>query len=138
MVIAVHNRRGFIKTPWGRHLRAEEFGEHKLLNKLVQGSAADLMKEALIKVDAWLASHGTEETDLVHSHMVNVVHDEIQLDGPEAEVDMLHRAIPRLMRNDEIHEVVPILVDHEVSTTTWAEKMPYEEWKEAHAAAGVA
>jgi DNA polymerase-1 len=132
MVEAVHARRGFIKTPWGRHLHAEQFGEHKLLNKLIQGSAADLMKEALIKVDSFLQ---LERGLPISSHMVNVVHDEIQLDGPEDEVAFLHEHIPVLMRpSDEIHNVVPILVDHEVSTTTWADKIPYDEWKEARAA----
>ena len=131
-VIRVHNRRGHIKTPWGRHLHAEEYGEHKLLNKLIQGSAADLMKEALIKVDTWLMN-AQDWRESVQSHMVSTVHDEIQMDGPEHEVDLLHDTVPLLMRNEEIHEIVPILVDHEVSTTNWAEKIPYEEWKEARA-----
>jgi hypothetical protein len=32
---------------------------------------------------------------------------------------------------EHVHEVVPILVDHEVSTTNWAEKIGYAEWKES-------
>ena len=120
-------RKGYIKTPWGRHLHPEEFGEHKLLNKLIQGSAADLMKAALLETDGWLTLN-----DAIESHMVSVVHDEIQFDGPLDEAAILHDEVPHLMcaadpTTAEIGEVIPILVDHDVSTTNWAEKQPYEE-----------
>lgn len=129
LTAATARSRGYIKTPWGRHLHPEVDGEHKLLNKLIQGSAADVMKAALIETDRWLQG---DETWRVRSHMVSVVHDEIQLDGPVSELDLLHRAIPRCMCElnpitAEIGEVVPILVDHEVTFTNWAEKQPYEE-----------
>lgn len=119
-------RRGYIRTPWGRHLHMEEGGEHKLLNKLIQGSAADCMKAALIQVDQNLAGNHCA------SHMVNVVHDEIQIDGPVEELPLMHSEIPFLMCaadpvTAEIAKVVPILVDHEVTFTTWADKQPYEE-----------
>jgi DNA polymerase-1 len=123
MVIETHAKRGYIKTPWGRHLHMEQYGEHKLLNKLIQGSAADLMKAALIRVDAHL-----RENPQLESHMVSVVHDEIQMDGPEREVPYLHNAIPNLMSEEWLGKVVPVLVDHEVSTTSWADKIAYEEW----------
>jgi DNA polymerase-1 len=128
-VISTHNRRGYVKTPWGRHLHAEEFGEHKLLNKLIQGSAADLMKWALLNVDDWIRS----DPDL-RSRMVSVVHDEIIFDGPEDEIDWLHEEVPKLMRPDFLHNVIPIDVDHEVSVTNWGEKIGYTDWKEAIAA----
>ncbi|MDE2103110.1 MAG: hypothetical protein KGL39_38045 [Patescibacteria group bacterium] len=124
-VIATHAARGYIRTPWGRNLHAEANGEHKLLNKLIQGSAADLMKWALLRVDEWLRESGLE------SRMVSVIHDEIIFDGPEHEIEILHEEIPRLMRPDFLHNVIPIDVDHEVSVTNWGEKMSYEEWKEA-------
>jgi hypothetical protein len=44
---------------------------------------------------------------------------------------MLHINVPMLMREDWLHEVVPIEVDHEVSTTNWADKIDYDEWKES-------
>jgi hypothetical protein len=30
---------------------------------------------------------------------------------------------------EDVHAVVPILVDHEVSTTSWADKISYDEWR---------
>lgn len=142
--------RGYIKTPWGRHLHPEENGEHKLLNKLVQGSAADVMKAALIQVDKFIHPDSeynrpyiyrlnerrtAYEGRAVQSQMVSVVHDEIQFDGPTDELWMLHESVPRLMceadpTTAEIAAVVPILVDHEVTFSNWAEKESYESWLE--------
>jgi len=118
----VYQKRGYLKTPHGRHLHAEQYGEHKLLNKLIQGSAADLMKAALIRVDAWIQESG------VASRMVSTIHDSIVFDGPEHELPILHEHVPELMREDWLTEVIPIEVDHEVSLETWADKIPYDEW----------
>lgn len=122
----IYAQRGHLKTPWGRHLHAEQWGEFKLLNKLIQGSAADLMKQALLKVDAWVQSADIE------SRMVLVIHDEIVFDGPESELPILHEHVPALMSDfPAITAVIPISVDHEVSTTSWADKVDYDEWKES-------
>lgn len=125
-VLRVAHKRGYIKTPWGRHLHLEEFGEHKLLNKLVQGSAAHLLKRSLIRVDRWLREHPELE-----SHMILTIHDSINFDGPATEVEVLHEAIPPLMSEPNVAEVVPILVDHEVSPANWADKLDYHEWRDA-------
>lgn len=124
-VIAQHHERGYIIGLGGRHLHMEEFGEHKLLNKLIQNSAADWMKLALLRVDEWLLSRPD-----VLSRMVSVIHDEIIFDGPEREIPILHESIPPLMADifPAVTEVVPVTVDHEVSVTNWAEKIEYEEW----------
>lgn len=118
-----HAQRGFIRSLHGRHLHVEENGDHKLLNKLIQGSAADVMIAAILRVHRHLAANPRLE-----SRMVSVIHDELILDGPERELPYLHNAIPNLMIDPTVHESVPIGVDHEVSTTNWAEKMSYEEW----------
>jgi DNA polymerase-1 len=117
-------KRGYLRTPWGRHLHVPQYGEHKMLNTLIQGSAADLMKVSLVRVDDYLRAEGVE------SRMVATIHDEIMLDGPLDEIPALNERIPALMREDFLHAVVPIEVEHEVSTTTWADKVPYEDWKE--------
>jgi DNA polymerase I len=124
-VVSTHGARGFIRSITGRHLHMEEFGDYKLANKLIQGSAADVMKKALLRVDKWLRAHPE-----IESRMVSVVHDEIIFDGPESEIPILHEAIPPLMVDATVNEIVPIAVDHEVSTTSWAEKISYEEWVE--------
>lgn len=122
-VVSTARKRGYIKTPWGRHLHLEEFGEHKLLNKLIQGSAAHALKRALIRTDNWLQQAELE------SHMILTIHDSIDFDGPASEVGILHDHVPSLMADEPlIHPVVPILVEHEVSPVNWAEHLTYEEW----------
>jgi DNA polymerase I len=126
-VLAAHARRGYIIGLDGRHLHLEEYGEHKLLNKYIQGSAAGIMKRALLNVHRYIKV----DPDM-QSRMVSVIHDELILDGPVDELEQLHEDIPPLMSQgfEHINEVVPILVDHEVSLTNWAEKISYDEWKE--------
>jgi DNA polymerase-1 len=116
-------KRGYLRNPWGRHVHPVQFGEHKLLNSLIQGSAADLMKDSVLRVDEWLRTNPD-----VQSRMVNVIHDELMFDGPESEIELLYEAIPPLMREERLTEVVPIEVEHDVSVTSWAEKLPFEEW----------
>lgn len=119
-----HNKRGYIVGIDGRHLHMEEFGEHKLLNKLIQGSAAGLMKQALLNVHRELRADPDMQT-----RMVSVIHDEIIFDGPVDELDALHEIVPPLMIvREDVSEIVPILVDHEVSTASWADKIDYDEW----------
>jgi DNA polymerase I-like protein with 3'-5' exonuclease and polymerase domains len=73
-------QRGYVKTPWGRHHRAynPQFAEreaYKFVNYLVQGSAADLFKEAVVR---------THEAGIP---MIALTHDEIlaEVDASDAE-----------------------------------------------------
>ena len=120
----VSSRRGYIVGIDGRHLHPEPFGEHKMLNKLVQGGAAGIMKQAIVRVHEHM-------TGRLESHIVSIVHDDLWIDGPLGEVEYLHHKIPVLMRHEEVNSVVPIEVDHEVTTTNAAEKQPYDEWRHA-------
>lgn len=143
-------RRGYIVGIDGRHLHPEPYGEHKMLNKLIQGGAAGIMKQAIVRVHNALSSKsmhigtGTRPTDpdislpqhvnlmqQPRSQIISVVHDELQIDGPKYELQFLNNMVPRLMVHPEVNHVVPIEVDHEVSTTSWADKIPYDEWREA-------
>lgn len=114
------NQRGYIETPWGRQLRPEPWGEHKIPNALIQGTAADLMKQALVNVGRW------RKTSPLTSQPVSVIHDEIIFDGPLSELNNLAVAIPPLMTDERISKHIPVVVEVEYSTTTWDKK---EEWK---------
>lgn len=126
-VARVSSRRGYVIGIDGRHLHPEPNGEHKMLNKLIQGGAAGIMKEATLRVHRYLSENDHD----LNSHIISIVHDELQIDGPVDDVAELHRQVPALMRHEEVNSVVPIEVDHEVSTTSWADKISYDEWKEA-------
>jgi DNA polymerase-1 len=73
--------KGFVKSPWGRRFRATEgkaYQEaYKFTNYLVQGSAADLMKSALVEVH----KAGVPLVAAVHDELVAEVDEE---DAPEA------------------------------------------------------
>ena len=57
----------------------------------MQGTAADLIKLSMIAVQNWL------ETDKMQSKMVMQVHDELVLEVPEAELDVVRKKLPALM-----------------------------------------
>jgi DNA polymerase-1 len=136
--------RGYIHTLYGRHLHPES--PHKAINALIQGCAADIIRHALIRVhkelqnpEAVYAGTATQylegEAEGIHKtiwypyrgHMVSVVHDEIIMDVPKYEVPILAEKVPQWMDCEQVSQVVPILVDVEWSTTTWADKQPYQE-----------
>jgi DNA polymerase-1 len=129
LIETVYARRGFLKTPWGRHLHAEQWGEFKLLNKLIQGSAADYMKQSLSAVAKW--QRFMIETEGLCGRAVSVVHDELIFDVPPDEVPVFAAAVPRLMSHPDavaeaINEVIPIEISMEVSYTNWADKVALE------------
>lgn len=128
-VARVSARRGYIVGIDGRHLHPEPYGEHKMLNKLIQGGAAGIMKQAIVRVHDWLQAM----PESFPAHIISVVHDELQIDSSADPAILLglHCNVPVLMVNDIVNEVVPIEVDHEVSTTTWADKVGYDEWRSA-------
>lgn len=114
------NDRGYIKTLFGRHLHPES--PHKRLNALVQGCAADLMRNSLVVIDQNIQDEGLE------SHLVNVVHDEVQLDCVRDEIDFLVVNVPRWMDYAEVSALVPVATSCEISFTNWADKVPLEDY----------
>lgn len=116
MLDETHKRRGYIRVLGGRPLRPES--PHKCVNCLIQGSAAYLMRRALIVVHGALQPYRT--------HIVNTIHDELMLDAVEEEIPAVAELVPPLMRVEEVHGVVPIDVDVEISRSSWAEKEEYE------------
>lgn len=105
--------RGYLRTPWGRPLHCKN--NHAASNALIQGTAADLLRDAMRKTAGWLA--GAE----YRSHMILSVHDELGLDCALDEEEAIIEALPILMNDEEIGEIVPINVDIKRSTTNWAE-----------------
>lgn len=109
-------QRGYIRNLYGRRLHVDE--PHKALNALIQGSAADLMRDAVVQVDEFLYTKFA-------SHIVNIVHDEIIIDADKNEIEHLVSHIPLLMGNKNVQEIVNIETDCEISWTNWAEKEEY-------------
>ncbi len=108
--------KGYIISLYGRRLHVQE--EHKALNALIQGSAADLMRNAVVNVHKVLSTN-------YDSHIVNIVHDEIIIDAADAEIARLVSVIPPLMGNKDVEQYVSIETDCEISRTNWADKEEY-------------
>ncbi|CAB1370361.1 DNA polymerase I [Denitratisoma oestradiolicum] len=105
---------GYVETVFGRRLwlpeiRSSNVGrrqgaERAAINAPMQGTAADLIKLAMIAVQRWL-----EETAL-QSRLILQVHDELVLEVPDGELAQVKTALPRLM-GGVARLAVPLLVD---------------------------
>ncbi|WP_193163519.1 DNA polymerase I [Microbulbifer hainanensis] len=106
--------KGYVETLFGRRLYLPEINsrngmqrqaaERTAINAPMQGTAADIIKRAMIKVDAWLAAQG------LATKLIMQVHDELVLEVPEREVEQVVAGITELMQGAaELH--VPLIVD---------------------------
>jgi DNA polymerase-1 len=103
------NERGYIKTAWGRrqHMRADE--AYKAVNYLVQGTAADVLKAALIRLhkEGW--------------PVVALVHDEILLHVPEDQAEEAKVAlVEALTDHPRLTDKVPITAEGKI-VDRWSE-----------------
>jgi DNA polymerase-1 len=94
-------RDGYVETVFGRRLWLPEINspngprrqgaERAAINAPMQGTAADLIKLSMIAVQDWL------DTEKLASLMIMQVHDELVLEVPEAELDLVKTRLPQLM-----------------------------------------
>jgi DNA polymerase-1 len=85
---------------------------HNLINMLIQGGSATLIKLKIIAIYDFLKPYKTK--------MVLPVHDEIQFDMPKEEFHLIPRLQEIMEDWDDCY--IPIVADAEVSYTNWAEK----------------
>jgi DNA polymerase-1 len=118
-ILASAERDGYVTTLAGRRVevprpRSRTGREARAaINAPIQGSAADILKKAMVEVDRELSRRELE------SVMVLTVHDEIILEVPEGEVDTIREILPPLMEG-AFELTVPVVVD--VSTgKSWAD-----------------
>ena len=108
---------GFTRTLFGRIRQIPEisspqpnmrnFAERTAMNTPLQGTAADLIKLAMIEIDRRL----TDEE--FASRMILQVHDELLFEGPESEMPKLKKLVKEVM--EHVHELrVPLVVEMKV------------------------
>ncbi|TVP85279.1 MAG: DNA polymerase I [Acholeplasmataceae bacterium] len=68
------------------------FGERTALNAPIQGSAADILKKAMVDLDRYLKQHRKQSRILLQ------VHDELILEVPEAEIEDMVTLVPKMMK----------------------------------------
>ncbi|WP_137008710.1 DNA polymerase I [Aquitalea aquatilis] len=92
---------GYVETVFGRRLYLPEIrlsnparragAERAAINAPMQGTAADLIKLAMIAVQHWL------EQDGLSSLLIMQVHDELVLEVPAAELELVKQKLPQIM-----------------------------------------
>ncbi len=106
-------RRRYIEELTHRNPRVRQMGERQALNAPIQGTAADMIKLAMIEVDAGLRKAG------LRARMVLTVHDELLFEVPDAELDATREAVRSLMEQAYPMDV-PLKVDVAIGAN-WAE-----------------
>jgi len=112
--VEMAREKGYVETLMGRRryvpeLRSgswniRQFGERVAQNTPIQGTAADLMKKAMIDVQSALDEAGTG------AEMLLQVHDELLLEVPEAEVDAVRELVVSCMEG-AVELKVPLVAD---------------------------
>ena len=87
---------------------------YKLNNYLIQGSAADMIKLVIIRIDNMLRNGGYK------TKLQGCIHDEICVCVAEGEHDVIYK-IQHLMEHT-VKTFVPVVAEIEVTTDTWADK----------------
>jgi DNA polymerase-1 len=116
---------GYIETVFGRRLHLPEIGsrnmqrrqaaERTAINAPMQGTAADIIKRAMIDLDRWLL----EQTST--GRMIMQVHDELVFEVPcEQATELCDEISERMSRAAELR--VPLVVDVGMG----------DSWEEAH------
>ena len=121
---------GYVETIFGRRAHYPEirasnpqhraFSERAAINAPIQGSAADIIRRAMVRMDAAL-----DNARLANVQMLLQVHDELIFEAPEAEVEQAMPVICDIMENaamPAISMAVPLHVDARAA----------DNWDEAH------
>jgi DNA polymerase-1 len=105
---------GYVETVFGRRLWLPEIrssnaarrqaAERAAINAPMQGTAADLIKMAMIAVDRWIAQ------DRLGTRLIMQVHDELVLEVPDAELEAVRSELPAIM-GGVAQLAVPLAVD---------------------------
>ena len=116
---------GYVETLFGRRLYLPEINsrnvprrqgaERTAINAPMQGTAADIIKRAMIAVDDWLVSQQLQ------SRIIMQVHDELVFEVPEKELDSITKEVTTLMEGAADLKV-PLLVEVGVG----------DNWDQAH------
>lgn len=122
---ALAHEQGYVETLYGRRLylpeinarnkQRQQAAERTAINAPMQGTAADVIKRAMISVDDWLS------TDGIDAKMIMQVHDELVFEVSESEADRLMITLPDIMAGVAALDV-PLLVEAGMG----------DNWDEAH------
>lgn len=118
-------QRGYAETLFGRkrylpdinsqNATVRSFAERNAVNAPIQGTAADIIKMAMVSIHRRLKAEGLQ------AQMIMQVHDELNFNVPVAEVDRVREIVVGEMQN-AVHLSIPLIAECGVG----------ENWLEAH------
>jgi DNA polymerase-1 len=114
-VTTVFGRRLYLPDINARNAALRQYAERSAINAPMQGTAADIIKRAMLGVDDWLSRHGRG------ARLIMQVHDELVFEVPTADIDAVRPAVIRIMES-AADLAVPLRVDSGVGSN----------WDEAH------
>lgn len=104
-VTTILNRRRYLPEITSSNFNLRSFAERTAMNTPIQGSAADIIKKAMIDMAERLISENMQ------TKMLLQVHDELIFEAPPEEIAMLEKIVPEVMEN-AIKLIVPLKVDY--------------------------
>lgn len=124
-------QQGYVETVFGRRLyipeinsrngQRRQYAERSAINAPMQGSAADIIKQAMLAMDQWLQSEAVTGAPFEGVIMTMQVHDELVFEVPETILDNAVEKITTIM-SDAARLKVPLVVEAGIG----------DNWDEAH------
>jgi DNA polymerase I len=109
-VTTLMQRRRYIPEITNRNFNLRSFAERTAMNTPIQGSAADIIKKAMIDMAAALKEHNLK------SRLLLQVHDELIFEAPQEEIEVLKKLVPDVMEH-ALELKVPLKVDYAYGPT---------------------
>jgi DNA polymerase-1 len=122
----MRSNRGQFDNLWGRTRRIPQIfsgdnserrrAERQAIGTCIQGTAAELTKESLVRLRKWFRDEGLD------ANLIETIHDEIQIDVSLEDLARVAYGAKWIMEDYPEFQPVPIVASEEYSTTHWAEK----------------
>ena len=106
-VETIAHRRRYLPDIKAKNFNARSFAERTAMNSPIQGSAADIIKIAMINMQQAITDAGLQ------AKMLLQVHDELIFEAPASEIEALHELVPRIMDSAVKLDVPLSVASHE-------------------------
>ena len=113
--VTLFGRKRYLPDIVSHNATVRSFAERNAVNSPIQGTAADIIKMAMVAINNRLKAEGLQ------TKMIMQVHDELNFNVPMNEVDRVKEIVVSEMQN-VVHLTVPLIADCGVG----------ENWLEAH------
>lgn len=114
-VTTLLHRRRYIPEIMSSNFNTRSFAERTAMNTPIQGSAADIIKKAMIDIAIRL------KAEKLQTKLLLQVHDELIFEAPQDEISILEKIVPEVMENT-IKIKVPLKVDYSYGPTWYDAK----------------